>query len=62
MKVRGRNCMCNVSGTEGCGKEKGSRTGWTGGSYFWVDNFFVSIGCWVRSLNMSLYFGVCLRL
>jgi len=26
-----------VSGTEGGGKEKGSRTGWTGGSYFWVD-------------------------
>ena len=37
MKVRGRNCMYNVSGTEGGGKEKGSGTGWTGGSYFWVD-------------------------
>jgi len=37
MKVHGRNCMCNVSGIEGGGKEKGSRTEWTGGSYFWVD-------------------------
>jgi len=29
-------------------------------TFGWIN--FVSIGCWVRSLNMSLYFGVCLRL
>ena len=37
MKVLRGNCMCNVSGTEGGAKEKGSRSGWTGGSYFWLD-------------------------
>ena len=26
----------------------------------WIN--FVCIGCWVRNLNMSLYFGVFLRL
>jgi len=29
--------MCNVSGTESGVEEKGSRTGWTGGSYLWMD-------------------------
>ena len=61
MKVRGRNCMCNVSGTEGGGGKKavglGGQKVHTSG---WIN--FVCIGCWVRSLNMSLYFGVCLRL
>jgi hypothetical protein len=36
MKVLRGKCMCNVSGTEGGAKEKG-RSGWTGGSYFWLD-------------------------
>jgi hypothetical protein len=29
-------------------------------TFGWIN--FVCIGCWVRSLNMSLYIGVCLRL
>jgi hypothetical protein len=59
--VEGRVSMCNLSGTEGGAKEKCRRPG--GGREVhtagWVN--FVCIWCWVRSLNMSFYFGVCLR-
>jgi len=44
MKVRGRNCMCNVSGTEGGGGKKavglGGQKVHTSG---WIN--FVCIGC-----------------
>ena len=52
--------MCNVSSTEGGGKKAVGLGGKEVHTFGWIN--FVCIGCWVRSFNMSLYIGVCLRL